>query len=32
MSKLSDRSPERKLQVVFSVLRGELSATEAALV
>jgi transposase len=30
MAKPSDRSPERKLQVVLSVLRGELSATEAA--
>ena len=30
MTKPSDRSPERKLQVVLSVLRGELSATEAA--
>ena len=30
MSKPSDRSPERKLQVVLSVLRGELTAAEAA--
>ena len=30
MAKPSDRSPERKLQVVLSVLRGELSAAEAA--
>ena len=30
MAKPSDRSPERKLQVVLSVLRGEMSATEAA--
>ena len=30
MAKPSDRSPERKLQVVLSVLRGELSATETA--
>ena len=30
MAKPSDRSPERKLQVVLSVLRGELSAKEAA--
>ena len=30
MAKPSDRSPERKLQVVLSVLRGEVSATEAA--
>ena len=30
MAKPSDRSPERELQVVLSVLRGELSATEAA--
>ena len=29
MSKPSKRSPERKLQVVLSVLRGEASATEA---
>ena len=29
MSKPSNRSPERKLQVVLSVLRGEVSATEA---
>ena len=30
MSKPSQRSPERKLQVVLSVLRGELSVAEAA--
>ena len=30
MSKPSPRSPERKLQVVMSVLRGELSVAEAA--
>ena len=30
MAKPSDRSPERKLQVVLSVLRGELSVKEAA--
>ena len=30
MAKPSDWSPERKLQVVLSVLRGEVSATEAA--
>ena len=30
MAKPSDRSPERKLQVVLSVLRGELAAKEAA--
>ena len=30
MAKPSDRSPERKLQVVLSVLRGELTAVEAA--
>lgn len=29
MSKPSNRSPERKLQVVLSVPRGEVSATEA---
>ena len=29
MSKPSQRSPERKLQVVLSVLRGELSVAEA---
>ena len=30
MAKPSKRSPERKLQVVLSVLRGEVSAAEAA--
>ncbi len=30
MSKPSPRSPERKLQVVLSVLRGEVSVAEAA--
>ena len=30
MAKPSDRSPERKLRVVLSVLRGEMSAPEAA--
>ena len=30
MSKLSKKSPEAKLRVVLSVLRGELSAAEAA--
>ena len=30
MSKPSQRSPERKLQVVLSVLRGEVSVAEAA--
>ena len=30
MSKPSQRSPERKLQVVLSVLRGEVSAAEPA--
>ena len=30
MAKPSDRSPERKLQVVLSVLPGELTAAEAA--
>ena len=30
MSKPSQRSPGRKLQVVLSVLRGELSVAEAA--
>ena len=30
MAKPSDRSPERKLQVVLSVLRGEASVKEAA--
>lgn len=30
MSKLSGKSPERKLQVVLSVLRGEVSAADAA--
>ena len=30
MSKPSKRSPERKLQVVLSVLRGEVSVAEAA--
>ena len=30
MAKPSDRSPERKLQVVLSVLRGEVSVKEAA--
>ena len=30
MSKPSQRSPERKLQVVLSVLRGEVSMAEAA--
>ena len=29
MAKPSNRSPERKLQVVLSLLRGEVSATEA---
>ena len=30
MSKPSQRSPERKLQAVLSVLRGEVSVAEAA--
>ena len=30
MAKPSKRSPERKLQVVLSVLRGEVSVAEAA--
>ena len=30
MSKPSQRSPERKLQVVLSVMRGEVSEAEAA--
>ena len=30
MSKPSQRSPERKLQVVLSVLRGKVPAAEAA--
>ena len=30
MSKPSKRTPERKLQVVLSVLRGEVSVAEAA--
>ena len=30
MAKPAKRSPERKLQVVLSVLRGEVSAAEAA--
>jgi len=30
MAKPSGRSPERKLQVVLSVLRGEVSVSEAA--